>query len=173
MNNTTNNTTDIPVGVLELLSWFAIGKLPEGAQAVFEDALQSYPLLQKQLNLEQQMIELVSADISLLDQSVIGSQEQRLKSVFNVIDKLELPNKAISHSESVVTSSLAGRLKNAFDSLIPSLDLRSQYARIASVSVLVVSIAVLASLVAPSDTETSDFTPASAVTQPIDDQTSS
>ncbi len=168
----TNNVTNIPEEVLELIPWFVIGKLSVDAQAFFENALQSYPLLQKELKIEQQTIKLVSADNSLFYKSVIASPEERLKSVFNVIDNLEPPSKATSHSKSDVTGSIVERLKNAFDSLIPSLHIRSQYARIASVSVLALSIAVLSSFVAPPHTETSDFIPASAVTQPMGNQTS-
>ncbi|WP_299871788.1 hypothetical protein [uncultured Cocleimonas sp.] len=172
----TNNTTNIPEEVLQLVPWFAIGKLSEEDKAFFENALLSYPSLQEQLNLEKQMIDLVSedsvllnyADGSLVDKSVIAAPEERLKAVFNVIDNLEPATKAQRQSDA--TGSLVERLKNAFDSLIPNLGIKPQYARFASVSVLALSVAVIASIVIPSKTETSDFTTASAVTQPIDNQ---
>ncbi len=168
MNNNTQNITYIPEEVLELIPWFAIGKLSVDAQAFFENALLSYPSLQKQVKLEKHVIGLVSADNSLLDKSVIAPTEERLKSVFNIIDSSELPSKVKSHNQSNVTSSLLEKLKNAFDSLIPN----PQHARFASVSVLVLSVAVLASFIAPKQSDTSVFIPASAVTQPTDNQAS-
>ncbi len=169
MNNT-NNTSYIPKEALELIPWFAIGKLSEDAKDFFEKALLSHPSLQKLLQTEKQMIELVSADKSLLDRSVIAPKEERLKSVLNVIDNLETATKA--HSESNVRQSLFEKLKNTFFSLIPISDSKPQYAQFASVSALVLSIAILASIVNPSTIETSEFIPASAVTQATENQAS-
>ena len=171
-NNTENSDSDIPEEVLELIPWYAIGKLSVEDQALFEKALIRYPLLEKQLQQELKLIETVSADKSLLGKSAISAQEERLKSVLNMIDIAENQDQAKSHNESGTSSSLLEKLKNAFDALIPNINGVSQYARLASVGVLVLSIAVLTAFVAPLFTETSDFIPASALTESRDEQSS-
>lgn len=170
----TNNTIKIPESFLELMPWFAIGKLPIDAQIKFEKAMKSYPLLQEQLKQEKQMIDLVSADKSLLDKSIIAPQEERLKTVFNIIDSPELSTKENSQTQVSVWNSIIKRLKNVFDSQTPTLDslnlgFKPQYA---SAGVLVLSVAVLSSFIVPSQTERSVFIPASAVIQPSDNQAS-
>lgn len=163
MNNSTNNNTeDIPDAILELLPWFVTGKLSIDDQLLFENALQTYPSLQQQLKREQQVIALVSADHTLLDKSLLAPPEVRLQSVFNTIDNPEPAIKSVIQDEPVVKRSLLERLKNTFDTLIPKVFLNPQYARIASVSVLAISIAVLASLITPTLTEKNVFIPASA-----------
>lgn len=171
-NNTKKSNSDIPEEVLKLLPWYAIGKLSVEDQTLFEKALIRYPLLEEQLKQELQLIETVSADKSLLDLSAISGQEERLKSVFNIIDIEDTQNQSKAHSELDTTSSLLEKLKNTFNALMPSADGMPQYARIASVGVLVLSVAVLTAFVAPLFTETSDYIPASAVSESSDEQTS-
>lgn len=164
MNNNTNNSDgSIPEKVLELIPWYAIGKLSVDDQAYFEKALVSYPSLSKQLETEQQIFEAVSADHTILDRSAIAPTEERLKAVFNMIDVEE----ARSNAENTESSdSLLDKIKNSFEVIFPSSNGLPQYARVASVGVLVLSVAVLTAFVAPLFTDNkSDFTPASAVTQ--------
>jgi len=161
MNNA-HKTNNIPEEILELLPWYALGKLSVDDNAIFENATLRYPSLQKQITLEQQMIELVSADKTLLDMSVIASIEERLKSVLNVIENLKPPTNAKNNSESKLTNSFLENLKNAFSSLVPNLDFKPHYAGIAGVAALAVSVAIFSSFVTTSDTSTSDFDLASA-----------
>lgn len=169
MNNNTNNSNrDIPEEVLELLPWYAIGNLSVDDQAFFDKALLKYPLLEDALKQELQAIETVSADKSILDLSAIAPQDERLKSVFNMIDLAETQEQASSNS--VKSNSILDKLKSAFDTLMPSAGGMPQYARLASVGILVLSVAVLTAFVAPLFTDKSDFVPASAVTQPGDEQ---
>ena len=166
MNNNTKNTNyEIPEEVLELLPWYAIGKLSAEDQVIFEKALLIYPVLEKQLEQELQMIEIVSADNSLLNLSVISPQEERLKSVFNMIDIAEAQDQYKDHIESDNANSLFEKFKNIFDTLMPTAGGMPQYARVASVGVLVLSVAVLTAFVAPLFTEQSEFLPASANSQ--------
>jgi len=171
-NNTKNSDSDIPQEVLELVSWYAIGKLSVGDQTLFEKSLIRYPLLEKHLQQELRLIETVSADKSLLNLSAIAAQDERLKSVLNMIDVAETQDQTKDNSESVTSSSLLDKFKNAFDTLIPNLEGVSQYARVASIGVLVLSVAALTAFIAPLFTETSDFIPASAVSQPKGEQSS-
>jgi len=173
MNNNTNNSySDIPEEVLELLPWYAIGKLSLEDQTLFEKALIRYPLLEGQLQQELQLIETVSTDKSILNLSAIATQDERLKSVLNMIDVAETQGQTKDNSESGTSSSLLDKLKNAFETLMPSADDLPQYARVASVAVLVLSIAALTAFVAPLFTETSEFIPASVVSESSDEQTS-
>jgi len=173
MNSNTNNSySDIPEEVLELLPWYAIGKLSLEDQTLFEKALIRYPLLEGQLQQELQLIETVSTDKSILNLSAIATQDERLKSVLNMIDVAETQGQTKDNSESGTSSSLLDKLKNAFETLMPSADDLPQYARVASVAVLVLSIAALTAFVAPLFTETSEFIPASVVSESSDEQTS-
>ena len=163
-NNTKNSDGAIPEKVLELIPWYAIGKLSVDDQALFEEALVSYPSLQELVEFEHKLIQSVSADASLLEKSAIASTEERLKSVLNMIDVEDA--KEQSHKQH--SNSLIDKLKSALDLLVPSQNGAPQYARIASVGVLVLSVAVLTAFVAPLFTDESEFTPASAITQPND-----
>ena len=164
-NNTKNSGGDIPEKVIELIPWYAIGKLSVDDQALFEEALVSYPSLQKELELEQQMQLAISADQSVLDKSAIASTEERLKSVLNMIDVEE------AQVNSTAKDSFLGKFTGLFDILIPSANGVPQYARIASLGVLVLSVAVLTAFVAPLFTDKSDFVPASAINQPSGNKT--
>ena len=160
MNNNTNNSDGpIPEKVLELVPWYAIGKLSVDDQALFEQALVSYPSLREQLDIEQQMQAAVSADHSILNKSAIAPTEERLKSVLNMIDIEE------ASQSQVQNVSMLDKLKSMFDSIIPSANGVPQYARVASVGILVLSVAVMTAFVAPLFNDKSDFIPASAVTQ--------
>ena len=169
-NNTNNSNSDIPVEVLELLPWYAIGKLSVDDQAFFDKALQKYPLLDDALKHELAAIEAVNVNKSILDASAIASQDERLKSVFNLIDVDESQNQHDANKKAAKPNSLLDKLKRTFDTLIPNAGGMPQYARVASVGVLVLSVAVLTAFVAPLFTEKSEFIPASAVPQSSDVQ---
>lgn len=167
--NTKNSESEIPDEVLELLPWYAIGKLSVDDQAFFEKMLVTYPSLQFQLEEEQKVISKVSANNSVLDKSLIPPADERLKSVFIMIDVAEKLNKTKEREQVNQTGSLLEKFKNTIDTLIPVGV--PQYARIASVGILVLSVAVLTAFVAPLFTQSSEFIPASAVTQPLDQKT--
>ena len=171
-NNTKNSNKDIPEEVLEILPWYAIGKLSVDDQALFERALLQYPLLQIQLEQELQSIETVSTNKSLLDKSIIANQDERLKAVFNMIDMAETQDRLKNKDKSDTNYSLLDKLKNTINSFIANPSGMPKYARAASVSVLVLSVAVMTAFVAPLFTEKSDFIPASAVTQPLSEKSS-
>jgi len=157
MNKNTNNSNhEVPEEVLELVPWYATGKLSDEDRAFFDDALVEYPSLQTYLREEMQMIEIVTANKSLLDKSAIAAPEERLKSVFNMIDaEKEIP------SESVFD-----KVKKALNSWLPSNEGVPQYARALSAVAVVVTLAILTAFITPIFTEKSDFVPASATSVP-------
>ena len=163
MNNKT--TDNIPDSILELLPWFTIDKLSIEDKLIFENALLSYPSLQQHLKHEQQLIEKVSMDNSILDKSVIPAIEERLKTVFNMIDHPEILTRTKELSDSSTTTTVLDRVKNIVNSLIPRQDFMQQYSRVAGVACMVLSVAALTTFAKPLFTHTSDFVPASAVTQ--------
>jgi len=165
MNNNTNNSEgSIPEEVLELIPWYAIGNLSVDDHALFEEALVSYPSLQKLVETEQQIQQAVSANHSILDRSAIAPTEERLKSVLNMIDVEE------ARESSKQNNSILDKLKSAIDTLVPRSNGVPQYARVASIGILVVSVAVLTAFVAPLFNDKSDFIPAS-ISEPNVDQT--
>lgn len=171
-NNTKNSEGIIPEEVLELVSWYAIGKLSVDDHALFEKALISYPSLQQELELEQQILNVVSTDHSVLDKSVIANQDERLKSVLNMIDVAEAQDQSKNDSGLSRETSFVDKIKGVFDSLIAGSTVMPQYSRVASVGILVLSVAVMTAFVAPLFTDKSDFTPASAVAQADEDRPS-
>jgi len=150
---------NIPDEVLELLPWYAIGNLSTEDQAYFNEALSVYPLLEELVKQELEIVGTISEDEALLDMSAIASQDERLKSVLNIIDAAEVEK----DTQSTESGFLFDKVKGFFSSLIPNST--SQYVPVAGIGILVVSVAVLTAFVAPIFTETSDFIPASAVTQ--------
>lgn len=156
MTNKNMNKNDIPNDVLELLPWYAIGNLSTDDQNFFDNALSAYPLLKELLKQELQLVETVSDDKTLLDLSAISKQEERLKSVFNIIDIAE-------KEEPTKTYSVINKFKNLYNSFVPNST--PQYVPIAGVGILVLSVAVLTAFVTPIFTESNEFIPASAVIQ--------
>jgi len=154
MNNNTNN--NIPDEVLELIPWYAIGNLSVDDQAYFDNALSVYPLLKELVKQELHIVETVSEDKALLDMSAITNQDERLKSVFNMIDAAVTETKVQPK-----TPSMLDKVKTLISSLIPNSS--SQYVPIAGLGVLVLSVAVLTAFVTPIFTESNEFIPASAV----------
>lgn len=174
-----NTNNDIPEAVLKLMPWYSTGKLSAEDQTLFEKALIIYPLLEELLRQELQLIETVSANKALLDSSALSPQDERLKSVLNMLDVVDAQNQSTRHSvdsrsTSLLPTSSFNKLKNIFASLVSNLDSVSQYSRTAtSVGILALSVAVLTAFVSPLFTETSDFVPASAAKQLNNKQTSS
>jgi len=156
MNNNTNNSGGaIPEEVLELIPWYAIGNLSVDDQVLFEEALVLYPSLEKHIEIEQQMLSAVTANPALLEKSIVAPTEERLKSVLNMIDIEETQKQ-----DSVKDNSFISKLKGSVELFIPSSG-EPQYARIASLGALVLSVGVLTAFVMPLFNDNSDFIPAS------------
>lgn len=161
MNKNTNNGNDsIPQEVLELIPWYVTDTLSVDEKAFFKEALASYPQLQQHIKMEEQLHQKVVVDPSVLDKSAIAPTEERLKSVLNMIDVEE------AKTQTSTQNSFADKLKSIVDMLIPNVNGTPQYARVASLGVLVLSVAVLTAFVAPlfTNSNKSDYIPASAVT---------
>ena len=166
------NEINIPEDILGLIPWFAINKLSSEDQIIFESALIDYPSLKQQLEDESKMIAKITANNSIYYNTIFGSSEERLKTVWNIIDKPETSTATkISNKESL-NSNLFAKLKNIVNVLIPNHHSMPQFARVAGLGGLVLSVAVLTTLAKPLFTHTSDFVPASAVTQPTANQPS-
>jgi len=162
-NNTKNSDGAIPEKVLELIPWYAIGNLSVDDQVLFDEALVSYPSLLKLVEFEKQMIKSVATEPSLLEKSAIAPTEERLKSVLNMIDIEESKEQTEGQQSSGILNPVIDKLRELTDFLIPSKNGAPQYARAASLGVLVLSVAVLTAFVAPLFTDNSEFVPASAV----------
>jgi len=163
------NTNKIPDDVLELLPWAAKGNLTADDQTIFDAALVTYPELKTLLNAEMEMITLVSADKSLLDKSSIAAPEQRVKSVLNMIDAIETEQKIDTKNNTNAKTSVFAGFKDKVLSLFVGQQGEFQFSRVASFGVLAIAVAVLVSVVSPTQLETSEFTPASAQILPDDD----
>lgn len=170
-NKNKNNYSDIPQEILELLPWYAIGVLSENDRMSFDKALLEYSQLENALKQELQLIKTVSMHKSIFDVSIIASQDERIKSVFNVIDnpKLQIQEQHLNTSIDVQTTSISlkDKIKNVFNNLFP--DSESQYALL-SVGVLIFSVVVLTSFTTPHKTDVSDFNLASAKSEIIENK---
>ena len=169
-NNTKNSNSDIPEELVKLVSWYVIGKLSVDDQAIFDEALMRYPLLEELVAEEQRMMQIVSANESVLDKSAIANQDERLKSVLNMIDVAESQEHIRESSKITSSISIIDKLKNLIG-LNSTAEGVPQYARAASFAILVLSVGVLTAFVAPLFTDKSDFVPASASNQISPNQT--
>ena len=156
--NTNTKNNEIPEKALQLLPWFAVNKLTADEHAYFEETLKKYPELQEQLDQELEMIGLIAEDKSLIELAELEPAEERLKAVWNQID---------SESTKIETKqqgsiSFSDKINNFLDSWFSDGFNISQYARFASVAVLVISLSVLIAFVAPIFTEKNDFIPAAS-----------
>ncbi|GAA0421064.1 hypothetical protein GCM10009133_31880 [Cocleimonas flava] len=170
MNIDTKNN-EIPERALELLPWFVTGELSSDDEAYFKEVLEDNAALESLVDEERNFFNLVAEDKTLIGLSNLPSPESRLENVFKQIDNLSIEtpvNNTTNDSQSFVT-----KLKNALSSWVPSTFGATEYARFASVALLVVSLSVLMAFVAPLFSDKSEFTPAAAKSaEVVSDQSS-
>ncbi len=119
---------------------------------------------------EYKVFNLVTDNKSLLNLSALESTESRLENVFNQIDNtsLEIPvSNSINNHQSFI-----GKIKSTISSWLPTTFGVTEYARFASVALLVISLSVLMAFVAPLFTEKNDFTPAAAKSEIVNNKQS-
>lgn len=170
-----NIRNNIPKDTIELLPWFAINKLSERDQKVFEDALKTYPSLSEQIDAERELIKNISANKSVLHKRVVAAPEERLKVVFNNIDNPVVKRKPKCKINEIKKHKLNSILKmfiNTTDSIFSSNNTATQVATFAGIGALMLSVAAINVMIIPSTNEKSDFTLASAETHSTTDQVS-
>lgn len=157
------NNNNIPKDIIELLPWYAIGCLSDEEHANFQTALLKYPELQRKLDEERNIIDLVSQHHELLDESALQPSAKRLE---NVLSQLEdNSDKIVKTNTTDITKSspsLFERFKDFTSSLLPDNFGTLHYA---SVAVAIFSAAIFFSLVEPIFNQDNHFVPASAKTE--------
>ncbi|KAG1658147.1 Thermophilic serine proteinase [Nymphon striatum] len=159
MNIDTKNN-DIPERALELLPWFVTNQLSSEDKAYFNEVLQANAALETLVKEEREIFNLVVEDKSLLGLSTLESPEARLENVFKQIDNLPVADPQITSTNA--SESFVDKLKNTISSWLPTTFGVTDYARFASVALLVISLSVLMAFVAPLFNEKNEFTPAAA-----------
>ncbi len=159
--NTDTKNNEIPEKALELLPWFVTGKLSPEEYTYFTEELKNNSALESMVEEERNVFNLVTEDKSLIGLSTLAPPESRLENIFKQIDNLPADTPTASNTN------LIDKFKNIISSWIPTSFSTTEYARFASVSLLVVSLAALMAFVAPLFTEKSEFTPATAKTANI------
>ena len=159
MNIDTKNN-EIPERALELLPWFVTGQLSSEDNAYFKEVLHSNSVLESLVEEERNVFNLVIEDKSLMGLSTLASPESRLENVFKQIDNIsvETPS-SISTNEN---QSFVDKIKSDISAWVPATFGVTEYARFASVALLVISLSVMMAFVAPLFTADSEFTPAAA-----------
>jgi len=151
---------EIPERAIELLPWFVTGQLSSEDKAYFKEVLQGNSALESLVDEERNVFNLVAEDKSLIGLSKLQSPESRLENVFKQIDNtsVETPlNNQVSENQS-----FADKLKSAISSWVPATFGVTEYARFASVALLVISLSVFMAFITPLFTEKNEFTPAAA-----------
>lgn len=148
---------NIPEDILELLPWHVTDKLSPKDRIHFDNALETYSELTGEIEEEKQLITQVLADKSILNKRIIEAPNDRLEKVFNKIDNQNKLNNVVS---------LVEKLKDNYDTKTSKSNTVNTYARVASIGILVISLATLSAFLTTPNTETSDFIPASAEIQP-------
>lgn len=137
----------------KLLPWYATGWLAPKERAFVQEMLSKHPELQKELELEYEIIKHVKEDESLLDLSLLESTEKRLS---NVLDKLE-PHEVFEHAP-IDSVSLIDQLMQFVYKLFSGDSTKLQYAGFAVVSML--SVALLYAFISPLINKQNTFYPA-------------
>ena len=114
MNKTNKNKTLNTA--IELLPWYVIDKLSAADKDFMEDALATYPELQKQLKIEQSIIQQVKTNPDILNASALESPEDRVN---HVLDLLEMPSARVPKEEGLQQSQSTNKLKQLFHRLFP------------------------------------------------------
>ena len=159
MNIDTKNN-EIPERAIELLPWFVTNQLSSEDKAYFEEVLQENSALDSLVEEERNVFNLVTEDKSLLGLSTLAPPESRLENVFKQIDNMSLETPL--NNPAGDKQSFMDKLKSTLSSWIPATFGVTEYARFASVALLVISLSVLMAFVAPLFTENNEFTPAAA-----------
>lgn len=164
MNIDTENI-EIPEKALELLPWFLTGQLSPEDNAYFEEVLQSNSALKALVEKERSIFNLLVEDKMLIGLSTLASPESRLENVFKQIDNTAIESPSGKFVE--VDQSLFDKIKSTLSSWLPSSFGTVEYARFASVALLVVSLSVLMAFVVPIFSEKNEFIPAASETAKV------
>lgn len=159
MNIDTKNN-EIPERALELLPWFVTGQLTSEDKAYFKEVLQDNSALESLVDEERNVFNLVTEDESVIGLSTLASPESRLENVFKQIDNLSVETPQSNPAGD--NQSFIDKLKSTISSWVPARLGITEYARFASVALLVISLSVLMAFVAPLFTDKNEFTPAAA-----------
>ncbi|HIO96993.1 MAG TPA: hypothetical protein EYG71_03600 [Leucothrix sp.] len=89
---------------VELLPWYAVGKLTPADLEFMDEALASYPELKKQLDTEKTTIQLIKNDPDILGYSALEAPEDRVEHVL----KLLAPQETLKESAAEATLKLKG-----------------------------------------------------------------
>lgn len=141
----------------KLLPWYATGWLAPKERAFVQEMLSKHPELQKELELEYEIIKQVKEDESLLDLSIIESTEKRLSKVLEKLEPHEVSEQTPIDSVSP-SPSLINQLKQFAYKLLSGDSTKLQYAGFAAVSLL--SVALLYGFISPLINNHNTFYPA-------------
>jgi len=84
MKNNINKNQDLNRAV-ELLPWYAVGKLTPADLKFMDEALASYPELKQQLDTERATIQLIKDDPDILGYSALEAPEDRVEHVLSLL----------------------------------------------------------------------------------------
>ena len=137
--------------VINLLPWYHLGKLTDEEKLLVEEALETDPSLKKESLSEQQIMQSVKADKTLLDGSIFNTPTSRLDGVLAKLDLLEQPTTETNQQNTPEAKkpSLLIQFKKYFDNLLSGNSQNFTYAVFAALTVVQLSLLVL--FISPSD----------------------
>lgn len=129
-----------------LLPWYITGKLSDKETTKVEEALELFPELQRELEQERYMAQLIREDHEVLDLAAITTEEQRLEGLLERIKQDTALKKSFSFSLSRMFASLKEKLAaTGLASFLP-VNSRTQtagWAKAAFASVIIAQVAIL------------------------------
>lgn len=147
-SKTKNNTDEVSVETLGLLSWYAADLLSSDERATIDKLLKKHPELNQYLNEEKQIIEQFTQDKSLLDLSALEPSKTRLKNVMERLDKTATSANVDTSQNSTTQrpDSLWTKVVGFIHSLSKGEASTLKYASFASITIFV---ALLVAFIAP------------------------
>lgn len=159
MKNKSNKIDQLTPEMMGLISWYSTGQLSEEERASVEAMLRENPELNRYLEEEQAIIEMVKEDKSLLDLSALEPTRKRLDNLMSQLDGIEAQptpqtQTSLNNTSATSTPSLIGWLKGLFE---------GQQLRYAGYASIVAFVALFVAFVAPlvQQQKESTFIPAS------------
>lgn len=158
INKTNDKTGDkIPMEALRLVPWYATGALSTDERAYIKEQLKKHPSLKKYIAEEQEIIDIVDEDKSLLDLSALEPTTVRLEKVLEKMENLsqdstsdfseELSNaEALPIDKESSQTSLGNKIRELTNSIFFGDNNSFKYASFASITVF---LALLVAFISP------------------------
>ena len=172
-NKINNKLEEVPMEALQLIPWYATGWLSADERDYFQKQLKKYPVLQECLKEEQELIQLINKDKTLLELSSLEPTEVRFKKVLSRLENTnEVEATQLINDQNKKLSPPSGKITNWLQNFFSgNANNRLHYASFASIAIFA---ALLVAFIAPliKDKSKTSFHPATVQTKESKQHTS-